>query len=90
MKKTFGCIVLATALIVMIPTAFTEPQKPPSADVPAEITEAMQQLQGAKNDLEHAGGDWGGYRNKAIGNINQAMANLNEAEKWAKEHKAIK
>ena len=89
MKKVLGCIVLATALSVMAPVGFTEPQNP-SNDVPAEVTSALQQLQGAKGDLEKAGGDWGGFRQKAIGNINTAIGNLHAAEQWAKAHKAIK
>ena len=47
-------------------------------------------LKGAYNDLEHAGGEWGGHRVNAMAHIQEALAELNEAEKWAREHHDIK
>jgi len=32
--------------------------------------------------------DWGGHRVKAMGHIQAAVSELNEAEKWAREHHA--
>jgi len=53
-------------------------------DQPQEIREAMQALRNAKNDLEHAGNEWGGHREKAIGHINAAMEELDKALDFAK------
>lgn len=40
------------------------------------VQAAMDKLTGARDDLLHGGGLWGG-REQAIENINQAIANLN-------------
>jgi len=54
------------------------------------VDSARNSLKGAYNDLEHAGGDWGGHRVKAMQHIQEAMAELNEAEKFAREHHDMK
>ena len=59
-------------------------------DVPAEVNTARNALKGAYDDLEHAGGEWGGYRAKAMQHSQQAITDLNEAERWAKEHHDVK
>jgi len=63
---------------------------PPQRDVPGQVEAARRALQGARNDLEHAGGEWGGHRVAAMKHIDEAVRELNEAEKWAKEHHDIK
>jgi hypothetical protein len=55
-------------------------------DSPAEIRLAIEKLQGAKNDLEHAGGEWGGHKANAINDINVALKELNLAADWARSH----
>jgi hypothetical protein len=55
-------------------------------DSPAEIRLAIDKLQGAKNDLEHAGGEWGGHKANAINDINVALKELNLAADWARSH----
>ena len=77
------------ALMIMLPTVPVLPN-PPQQDVPAEVESAKRALQGAYNDLEHAGGEWGGHRVNAMKHIQAAMTELNEAEKWAKEHHDVK
>lgn len=77
------------ALIIMLPTAplLSDPQQ---RDVPAEVESARRALEGAKNDLGHAGGNWGGHRVAAMNHIDAALKELGEAEKWAREHHDIK
>ena len=79
-------LVLAATLL---PGAALLPQ-PPQRDVPAEVDSARSALKGAYNDLEHAGGEWGGHRAKAMTHIQEAVTELNEAEKWAREHHDVK
>ncbi len=79
---------LLTTVLVLSLTAVLFPQQ--HRDVPAEVNSARQALQGAYNDLQHAGGQWGGHRVNAMHHIEEAIKELNEAEKWAKEHHEIK
>jgi hypothetical protein len=62
----------------------------PQRDVPAEVNSARQALQNARNELEHAGGQWGGHRVEAMKHIDEALKELREAEGWAREHHDIK
>jgi hypothetical protein len=80
-------LLFAVTILVAPATLFSNP---PQKDVPAEVTAAQSALKGAYNDLEHAGGDWGGHRYKAMQHIQEALTELNEAEKWAREHHDIK
>jgi hypothetical protein len=76
-------------LMIMLPTVPLLPEPPPR-DVPAEVESAKRALQGARNDLAHAGGEWGGHRYTAMTHIDAALKELDEAEKWAREHKVTK
>jgi len=82
---------IATLLLaaLLFPTA-TLLSQPPQKDVPAEVDSARNSLKGALNDLQHAGGEWGGHRAKAMQHIQEALSELNQAEKFAKEHHDIK
>ena len=80
-------LLLALTILVAPTTLFSNP---PQKDVPTEVTTAQSALKGAYNDLEHAGGEWGGHRVKAMQHIQEALSELNEAEKWAREHHDIK
>ena len=81
---------LVLAATILVPTATVFPRSPQQHDVPAEVESARNALKGAYNDLEHAGGEWGGHRVTAMKHIQAAMTELNEAEKWAKEHHDVK
>lgn len=81
--------ILVIAATILVPTASLRPQTP-QRDVPAEVDSARNALKGALNDLEHAGSHWGGHRDNAMTHIREAMAELNEAEKWAHEHHDVK
>lgn len=59
-------------------------------DVQADMLRARQALETAKDQLVKSGGEWGGHRMAAIGHVEQALQEINKAEAWAKEHKAIK
>jgi len=73
-------------LMIITPTVPLFPEPPQRVDVPAEVESARRALQGARNDLEHAGGEWGGHRVAAMKHIDEALTELGEAEKWAREH----
>jgi hypothetical protein len=77
------------ALMIMLPTVPLLPE-PPQRDVPAEMEAARRGLEGARNDLVHAGGDWGGHRMGAVSHIDAALKEIGEAEKWARAHHDIK
>jgi hypothetical protein len=77
------------ALMIAAPTVSLYPAVP-QRDVPAEIDSARRALQGARNDLEHAGDNWGGHRVVAMKHIEEALKELGEAEKYAREHHDIK
>ncbi len=77
------------ALMIMWPTVPLLPE-PPQRDVPAEMESAKRALEGARNDLVHAGGDWGGHRVGAVNHIDAALKEIGEAEKWAREHHDIR
>jgi len=77
-------------LMIVSPAATVFPRAPQATDVPREIESARHALQGARNDLEHAGGHWGGHRVNAMKHIDEAVQELNEAEKWAREHHETK
>jgi len=82
-------LILLTLTMIMVPTVSLLPE-PPQRDVPAEVEAARRGLEGARNDLAHAGGDWGGHRIQAINHIDAALKEIGEAEKWAREHHDIK
>jgi hypothetical protein len=81
--------VLLLALMIVVPASSVFPE-PQGRDVPAEVDSARRALSNARNDLEHAGGEWGGHRVNAMKHIDEAIRELNEAERWAKAHHDIK
>lgn len=76
---------LLLATMILVPTASMYPE-PPQRDVPREIDEARGKLNSALGDLEHAGAEWGGHRMKAFHEIQAAIRELDESERWAREH----
>ena len=77
-------------MLIVSPATNLFSSAPQGRDVPGQVDAARRALQGARNDLEHAGGEWGGHRVAAMKHIDEAVKELNEAEKWAKEHHDIK
>jgi hypothetical protein len=78
---------LSTMLLLLALSGFAVPQK---EDVPAEMQRAHEALQTAKNELEHAGQEWGGHRVAAIGHVNAALGELGKAEQWARQHHELR
>jgi hypothetical protein len=77
---------LLLAVIILLPMTLLLSQR----DIPAEIGTARQALQGAHNDLEHAGGEWGGHRALAMRHIEEAQKELDLAVAWAREHHDVR
>jgi len=80
-------IAVVLALMIMVPAVSIFPAQ---RDVPAEVESARRALQGARDDLDHAGGQWGGHRVAAIKHIDAALGELREAERWAREHHDVR
>jgi len=80
---------LLFSVMMMSPSA-TLFSSPFQKDKPAEVDRAQQSLQTAKNELEHAGTEWGGHRVQAIKHIDAALKELEQAEQWARQHHDIK
>ena len=85
----FGAFILIGTSYAQTPT----PAAAPAAEAPEpmkhdhhehrehhpEIHKAMKKLRGAKQDLEKAAHDFGGHKAKAIGAIDHALEELQEA-----------
>ena len=76
-------LMLVTPTVSLFPAA-------PQRDVPAEVESAKRALEQARNDLNHAGSNWGGHRAAALNHIEQALKEVNEAEQFAREHHEMK
>jgi len=99
MKRVITLITAVLCLGVVVPGTFSQqPTNPPkqkaetpkaavSADVPAELQSAQEKLESARKDLERAGGEWGGFRDKALNNIAEAEANLRKAMEYYQKNK---
>jgi len=77
------------ALLITLSTVSILPASP-QRDVPAEVESVRHALQSARNDLEHAGGQWGGHRVEAMKHVDEALKELGEAEKCPREHHDMK
>ena len=76
------------SVMMMAPSAILSSS--PQRDKPGEVDRAERSLQTAKNELARAGTEWGGHRVQAIKHIDAALHELEEAERWAREHHDIK
>ena len=79
-------LLLATMILMPTASVFPEPQR----DVPREMDAAKHSLNDALNQLDHAGAEWGGHRANAMNHIREALRELNEAERWAREHHDVR
>jgi hypothetical protein len=89
-RETMRIAALIVLVLMIASPATSLFPSAPQRDVPAEVGAARRALQGARNDLEHTGGEWGGHRVIAMKHIDEAIKQLNEAEKYAREHHDIK
>lgn len=78
MKKVRRLCTVLVCLALATSAAFSQQPTDVSKDVPAEGAGGDEKLTGARDDLLHGRGEWGGFREQAIENINQAIANLNK------------
>lgn len=62
----------------------TSPVPPPPHP---EIEDAIRLLKQAQDHLNHAGTDFGGHRENAIGHINKALDELHAALEYADHHR---
>ncbi len=86
--RLFLTTVLLFALSGLAVPQKAQPDK--YADMPAEMVRARQALLTAKNELTHAGEEWGGHRVTAITHIDQALTEIQLSMDWARQHKRIK
>ena len=81
-------LLLCSMILVPASTLFSQPPQKDSAEA---VNYTRNVLKGAYDDLnKKAGDDWGGHRLKAMEHIQAAIKELDEAEKWAREHHDIK
>jgi hypothetical protein len=77
---------LVTTVLLLALGAFAVPQTE-HADVPATLQRAHEALDNAKRELQSLPSELGEHgRNKAIGHVDDALASLQQAEAWAREH----
>lgn len=87
-------LLLLLAVMAYVPSTYTAAQQrkehKPAPDVQAQMLHARQSLQASKDELIHAGGEWGGHRQAAIEHVDAALAEIAKAEQWARQHKDIR
>lgn len=85
---------LASAILVLALSGFATPQKAAPQktvpDVQANMIGARDHLKAARDLAQAAGGEWGGHRMSALKHIDAALAEVDQAEKYAKAHHYIK
>jgi hypothetical protein len=81
--------IVATLILVLGLAGIAAPQKPVK-DVQADMLQARQHLNAAKDLVYRAGNEWGGHRMDALKDIDAALAQVDQAEKYARERHYIK
>ena len=88
MRKTITVILsgvaLAGTLAFALPSVFAESniQPTPMAESRPAMHRAIDALQAAKDELEHAGHDFGGHKAAAVAECDKAIFQLKEALKF--------
>jgi hypothetical protein len=75
-------------LLVMIAIPVVSGFPVPPQDNPTNVEAARKALMSARADLGRSGGNWGGHLEQAVAHIEEAVKEIDAAEKWAKEHHA--
>lgn len=75
------------ALMILLPTVPSFSGSPQRA---AELDSVRVPLQKARNDVAHMPGGWGGHMEAVRNHIDEALKELDEAEKYAREHHEMK
>lgn len=81
--------IVATIVLLLGFAGAASPQKP-VRDVQADMVQARQHLNAAKDLVYRAGNEWGGHRMNALKHIDAALAEVDQAEKYAREHHYVK
>jgi hypothetical protein len=90
MKKKLTMVlsgaVLAGTLALALPTVFAESNvtATPMAENRPAIHHAIEALEAAKTEMQHAGHDFGGHREAAVIECDKAIMQLKEALKFDK------
>ena len=94
MRKISALVLLLAVMVFVVRSTYTAAQERKehkvAPDVQAQMLHARQSLQASKEELVHAGGEWGGHRQAAIEHVDAALAEVAKAEQWARQHKDIK
>jgi hypothetical protein len=61
-----------------------------SADIQADMVRARQELNAAKGLIYKAGDEWGGHRMNALKHVDEAIAEIDKAEAYARAHHFVK
>jgi len=81
--------IVATFIFVLGLAGIAVPQKPVK-DIQSDMLQTRQHLNAAKDLAYRAGNEWGGHRMNAMKHIDAALAEVDQAEKYAREHHYIK
>jgi len=65
-----------------VPQQVAQAKAPVSQDILAKMESAKQKLTSAREDLINSGGEWGGFRESAIKEVDQALSNVNKAMEY--------
>ena len=100
MRKLATLVALVAMISFAVPQSFCQEKESAAQerrehqqarrDVPADMQRARQALMNAKNELQHAGDEWGGHRAAAIEHVNKALEEIHQAEEYARQHKLVK
>lgn len=79
--------ILLLSMVLLAPAGFLSSAAAFERDRPAELDRAEESLKTARNELQHAGDQWGGHKAKAIEHINAALNELERAEHFVGERR---
>lgn len=81
---------LVATLVLLLGLAGVASSQKPVKDVQGDMLQARQHLNAAKDLVYRAGNEWGGHRMNALKHIDAALAEVDQGEKFAREHHYIK
>jgi len=81
---------IVATILLLLGFAGAAPQQRAVKDVQADMGQARQHLNLAKDLVYRAGNEWGGHRMNTLKHIDAALAEVDEAEKYARPHHYVK
>jgi len=81
---------IVATILLLLGFAGAAPQQRAVKDVQGDMMQARQHLNAAKGLIDRAGNEWGGHRMNALKHIDAALADVDEAEKYARQHHYLK